>query len=408
MIKISQKIPYGWKNTSLQKVVTKIGDGLHATPNYSDGDKYFFINGNNISNGKILITKNTKTVNNEQYLKYKLDLDKCTLLLSINGTIGNVAYYKGEKVILGKSAAYINCSELTNRNYLFFLLNASKTRYYFDSELTGSTIKNLSLKSIRELQFFLPPLPEQKAIVEVLETWDKYLEQLDREIMVKKQVKKGLMQQLLTGKKRLPGFMGEWKKIKIKEFCDISRGGSPRPIEKYLTNGDDGINWLRIGDIDVDGKCVESTTDKIIKEGTTKTRIVRPGDFILSNSMSFGRPYIMKITAAIHDGWLALKNIRKIVDKDFLYYLLLNEKTQALFHSLAAGSGVKNLNKDLVKEIVLLLPEIDEQVAIAEVLGTADEEIQLLERKRELVAEQKKFLLNDLITGEMRLPEFVN
>src|SRR3989344_7574588 len=104
--------------------------------------------------------------------------------------------------------------------------------------------------------------------------------------------------------------MSEWKTIKPKDLADITRGGSPRPIEEYITSGE-GYNWLRIGDVPKDGKFITEVSAKIKPEGLSKTTLVHDGDFILSNSMSFGRPYIMKIDTCIHDGWLALRNLQK-------------------------------------------------------------------------------------------------
>jgi len=107
------------------------------------------------------------------------------------------------------------------------------------------------------------------------------------------------------------------------EVLSIERGGSPRPISKYITNSEDGLNWIKIADATASDKYIYKTKEKITREGLHKTRLVNIGDFILSNSMSFGRPYIMKTTGCIHDGWLVLRqNGTKTFDTEFLYYLL--------------------------------------------------------------------------------------
>ena len=114
-----------------------------------------------------------------------------------------------------------------------------------------------------------------------------------------------------------------WDVKKLSEVLIIERGGSPRPIEKYITNSNDGINWIKISDATASNKYIYETKEKISKDGLNKTRMVYDGDFILSNSMSFGRPYIMKTTGCIHDGWLVLKQpTAKMFDTEFLYYLL--------------------------------------------------------------------------------------
>ena len=151
-----------WKEVKLQDVVSILGDGLHGTPKYSEDGEYYFINGSNLDNGKIIFSDTTKKVDHEQYLKYKKDLNDRTLLVSINGTIGNVAYYNGEKVVLGKSACYFNLHEGIEKRYVRYVLSSHYFTSYLYSFATGTTIKNVSLKSMREFKFKLPPLLEQK------------------------------------------------------------------------------------------------------------------------------------------------------------------------------------------------------------------------------------------------------
>ena len=142
-----------------------------------------------------------------------------------------------------------------------------------------------------------------------------------------------------------------WEYKKIADVCKIERGGSPRPIKKYLTNDDNGINWIKIGDTDPQGKYIYSTAEKIIPEGLKKSRWVDVDDFLLSNSMSFGRPYIMKTNGCIHDGWLVLRDYQNTLDIDFFYYLLLSPLVQRQFIVKAQGSTVSNLNIQRVADV---------------------------------------------------------
>lgn len=133
-----------------------------------------------------------------------------------------------------------------------------------------------------------------------------------------------------------------WKIKKLGDVLSIERGGSPRPISKYITDSEDGLNWIKISDATASDKYIFKTKQKITRDGLHKTRLVNVGDFILSNSMSFGRPYIMKTSGCIHDGWLALRqNGTKIFDTEFLYYLLSSTYVFNQFNSLAAGSTVR-------------------------------------------------------------------
>ena len=155
-----------------------------------------------------------------------------------------------------------------------------------------------------------------------------------------------------------------WKWTILDEVFLIERGGSPRPIKSFLTDNEDGINWIKIGDVKKDQKYIESTKEKIIPEGLKKSRLVVEGDFILSNSMSFGRPYIVKTKGAIHDGWLVFRDITKELNKDFFYYLLSSAYIYQQFNHNASGSTVKNLNIDIVKQTNISLPPLNEQKRI--------------------------------------------
>lgn len=153
--------------------------------------------------------------------------------------------------------------------------------------------------------------------------------------------------------------------VEIKEICEIQRGGSPRPIEEYITDSEDGINWIKIGDVSGDAKYITQTKEKIRKEGITKTRLVYEGDFILSNSMSFGRPYIVKISGAIHDGWLLLRMKDSTrINQDFLYEILRSDSVKKQYERLATGGVVKNLNSGLVSGVQIPLPPLSVQEEI--------------------------------------------
>ena len=197
------EIPEEWEVKKLNEITNKIGDGIHSTPEYVEHSEYYFINGNNLINGKITYFENTKNVSKEEFLKYELKLNENTILLSINGTIGNVAFYNKEKIILGKSASYIICNDKLNTLFLFYQLQSNLTKKYFSTQLTGTTISNLSLSSIRNMIFHLPLFPEQQKIASILSNIDA---QIDSQTQYKdklERLKKSLMQKLLTGEVRV-------------------------------------------------------------------------------------------------------------------------------------------------------------------------------------------------------------
>ena len=162
-------IPENWKWVRLRDIISVLGDGIHGTPQYDDTGKYFFINGNNLVKGEIVIKSDTKKVSYEEFIKYEKPLDENTILVSINGTIGNYAFYNEEPVILGKSACYFSLISGIDKEYICHLLNTQHFLDYAVKEATQTTIKNVSLKAMRMLPVPLPPLAEQKRIVEKLE-----------------------------------------------------------------------------------------------------------------------------------------------------------------------------------------------------------------------------------------------
>lgn len=170
-----------WEKVKIQDIVTKLGDGLHGTPKYDDLGDYYFINGNNLIEGSIVIKEGTKRVSIEEYSKHKKELNDRTILLGINGTIGNVALYNGEKCILGKSACYFNVISTIDKYFIKYMIMDSNFQSYIKNTANGTTIKNVSLKSIRDFEFKLPKLPIQNKISSILSSIDNKI-QLNRNI----------------------------------------------------------------------------------------------------------------------------------------------------------------------------------------------------------------------------------
>ena len=159
-----------------------------------------------------------------------------------------------------------------------------------------------------------------------------------------------------------------WEYKKLGEVCDIERGGSPRPISDYITDAENGINWIKIGDAVEGSRYITSTAEKIKPEGMKKSRFVHKGDFILSNSMSFGKPYILGVDGCIHDGWLVIHDDSNTFNKDFLYYYLGSPTIYSEFKRLAVGGVVNNLNSNLVRGVRVAVPPLSEQQHIVEEL----------------------------------------
>ena len=181
--------------------------------------------------------------------------------------------------------------------------------------------------------------------------------------------------------------------VEYKCFGDVAsivRGASPRPIKNFITDDENGVNWIKIGDVKTGDKYITETEEKITLEGAKKSRNVQPGDFILSNSMSFGRPYILKTSGCIHDGWLAISGFSKTFETDFLYYLLNSSSLQNEMRKKASfGGAVQNLNADIVKALVLPVPPLPVQREIVRILDNFTE--LTTELTTELAARQKQY-----------------
>lgn len=240
------KVPEGWNVKHLVELASKISDGIHKTPVYAIDSDVYFINGNNLKNGSIVIQNSTKCVDKEDAINHRKELGDRTLLMSINGTIGSLAYYRGENVILGKSASYINIKVDVDLDFIYYVLSSSMIQNFYESELTGTTIRNLSIKSIKNTKVATPPLPEQKKIAAILGTWDKAIATTEQLLANSQQQKKALMQQLLTGKKRLLDEHGvrfgeEWNISNLSNLCCIKTGkkdvneGNPQGVYPFFT-----------------------------------------------------------------------------------------------------------------------------------------------------------------------------
>ena len=290
--------------------------------------------------------------------------------------------------------------------YLGYAFNASIYHNQLLPLMQGTKVTSVSKSAIKDTYIVVPSKFEQTRIATVLSNVDALISELGRLIEKKRAIKQGAMQQLLTCKKRLKGFSEPWVEKKLGEDATILRGSSPRPIEDYITDSQDGLNWIKIGDVKPEEKYLRKTAEKIKKEGLSKTRQVKKGDFILSNSMSFGRPYILDIDGCIHDGWLVIQDYQEAYDMQLLYYILCSDAIMDQYVSMAAGSSVQNLNKEKVANVLLYAPtSLQEQSAIASILTSMDDEITALEAKKVKCEQIKQGMMQQLLTGKIRLVE---
>ena len=261
----------------------------------------------------------------------------------------------------------------------------------------GRTIDITDLKN-RPIPY--PILPEQQKIANFLTSYDHMIDTQTKRVEAMKTRKKGLLQKIFSQEIRFKDDHGqdfpEWKSKKLGESTYIERGGSPRPISKYITGDSNGINWIKIGDAPVEGNVITSVKEKIISEGVPKSRKVFKGDLILSNSMSYGRPYLLAVDGCIHDGWLLIRNDKNIFDIRFLMQELASQYVKAQYDRLSNQGVVSNLNKELVKSVFIKIPSLPEQRKIADFLTTVDTQIEVEEKRLETMKTIKKGLLQQM------------
>jgi type I restriction enzyme S subunit len=324
------------------------------------------------------------------------------LYLTIAGTIGSVGIVPNE--VDGMNLTE-NAAKLTQigciKEYLLYALLSTIAQEHFIFRFHQVAQPKLSIETASKTPIAMPPIGEQNRIVKEIKRYlaaIKIIEegQTDLETTIS-QAKSKILDLAIHGKlvpqdptdepaakllKRINPkaeiacdnghyqkneqfeIPSTWVLCKLGAVNEIARGGSPRPIKDYLTNDANSINWIKIGDTTKDGKYINSVKEKIRPEGVKKSRLVHKGDFLLTNSMSYGRPYILNVDGCIHDGWLVISPIGKAYTSDFLYYLLSSSFAYDQFTNVASGGVVTNLNSDKVADTIFPLPPYTEQERI--------------------------------------------
>lgn len=384
----------------------------YASSDVSD-EGTLVVRSSNIQEGKLDLQSDLVFVNKTVPDEIVLRANDIAICMS-NGSkklVGKSAYFDGShngRITIGAFCSIYRSSTPLTR----YIFETDEYAAFVGVAIGGGNINNLKNSDLESFNVGLPSHEdEQEKIVSCLSSIDACVDAETRKLEALKAHKQSLMQQLFPAegervpRLRLARFRKAWSNAKLGDLSVVVRGGSPRPIDSYMTDADDGLSWLKIGDVDKASKYIERTREKVIPAALGKTRQIHPGDLILSNSMSFGRPYISKIVACIHDGWLAITEIQKQVDQEFLYYFLSSEVSQAYFQTLAAGSGVKNLNADSIKQLPLSFPDQAEQQQITSCLSFLDELLEKQSSKIALLEQHKRGLMQGLFpSSRMQVP----
>ncbi|WP_434781224.1 restriction endonuclease subunit S [Bacteroides fragilis] len=261
------EIPKGWEWCRLRQITSLLGDGIHGTPEYDPNGEYYFVNGNNLQDKKIVIKPDTKKVSREEYLKYKKNLNKHTVLVSINGTLGNIGFYNDEPIMLGKSACYFNLIVEDLKEYVYILLQSPFFMEYTLKAATGTTIKNVSLMAMNNLLIPLPPLCEQNRIVDRMTILDTKVKQYQKQETCLRELnnniysilKKSILQDAIQGK-LVPQIAEEGTAEELlaeihKEKERLVKEGKLKKsalTDSIIFKGDDNKYYERIGKSEVD------------------------------------------------------------------------------------------------------------------------------------------------------------
>lgn len=344
---------------------------------------------------------------------------------AIEGTIPVIAggqtpsYYHneanriGDTVVIAGSGAYagfvsywqipiyvsdafsIDSKESLHKKYLFYFLKRNQRKIYETQK--GAGVPHVHGKDIAGFEIPLPPLSVQQEIVRVLDSFTAMITNLETELASRQKQYEHYRNQLLTFDENAEGVV--WKTLG--EIAKIARGASPRPIKSYITNSSSGVNWIKIGDVEPGAKYITKSCEKITEEGAKKSRFLHAGDFILSNSMSFGRPYILKIDGCIHDGWISMSGFESYVNSDYMYYVLNTYNIQSYWNSKANdGGAMSNLNSDIVNSTIIPVPSLQRQKEIVEILDTFEALISNIKRELEARKKQYEYYREKLLTFE--------
>ena len=407
------EIPESWKWVRLGNIVSLLGDGLHGTPKYDINGSYYFINGNNLVDGKIFITDRTKKVNENEWEKYKKPLDDSSVLVSINGTIGNLSFYNSEKVVLGKSACYFNLVFPDLKYYIYYVLKSAYFLKHANKNATGTTIKNVSLKVMRELVIPIPPLNEQKRIVEKIEelmllveayeeSW-KRLEELNKKFP--EDMKKSLLQEAIrgklveqraeegTGEELFKTIQAEKKKL-IKEVKIKKQKALPEITEDEMPfKIPESWKWVRLGEISdynnvkrkikpnemdpkiwaLDLEDIGKDTGFIINRKLAADKKIKGERVIFDKGQilfSKLRPYLKKNLVAPDSGICSSEIVPFScfgeINSEFLVYLLKSPFIDRTINLATYGVKMPRVGTETMVNLLLPLPPLNEQKRIVE------------------------------------------
>ena len=402
-----------WKEVTLGEVSSKIGDGLHGTPQYDGDGSYYFINGNNLNCGKIIIKDDTKRVGIDEFVKNQKELNEQTLLVSINGTIGNVAKYNNEPCILGKSACYINVIKEVDKEFIYYVLTSANFKRNITNEATGTTIKNVSLKQMREYKFNIPcNIADQHRIASILSSLDRKIElnnkiNADLEEMAQAIFKNWFVdfEPFKDGKfvdSELGMIPEGWKVGTLGDMGTIVCGKTPSKANSNYYGGD--IPFIKIPDMH-GNVFVESSEDRLTEQGSLSQikKLIPPYSLMVSCIATVGLVSIN--TKPSHTN----QQINTIIphNKSALFYLYqyIKNNEELLKNMGRGGTTTLNVNTKSFSNIRLFIPSDIALLQFHQIVEGLFKKIELNMQESRTLSLLRDTLLPRLMSGELEVPE---
>ena len=419
------EIPEHWCIWKMTRICEKIGDGLHGTPEYEEGSGIFFVNGNNLSNGKIEINENTKEIESKNFNLIKKEISLGSVLYSINGTIGNIAIYNGENILLGKSAAFFVCRNKIINLYLFHYLTSNSVLIHLNSTTEGTTIKNVSLDTLRNLKIPLPSLEEQQSIINFLDyktgQCDRFIANRQKQIellneqkaaIINKSVTKGIN----TNAKMKPSgieWIGDipehWKVSKVKFIANVKGriGFRGYTITDLV---DEGQGALTLGATHIDKNGEINLTKPVFiswdKYYESPEIMVEQGDILVVQRGSIGVVGIVNLDIGYATINPSLTILKKVNMNRYLLFLQLRSKIVKEHINVNFNeTAVPMLSQNQILNFNILLLPTEEQQSIVDFITKETSKIETLiskyQKQIDLMQEYRTALISQAVTGKI-------
>lgn len=406
-----------WKEVYIKDICTVLGDGLHGTPEYDEKGDFYFVNGNNLQEGHITIKKDTKRVSQKEFLKYKKKLNDRTILVSINGTIGNVAKYNNEPCILGKSACFFNVKEDIDRNFIYYVISSPHFKKSIIQQATGTTIKNVSLKQMRDYHFLIPVnLSDQRKIAGILSALDAKIENNNKINANLESQAQALFKSWFvdfTPFKDQPFVDSElgpipqgWKVVSLDDMTSkVGTGLNPR---KNFTLGQGSNYYVTIKNMYNNRVYLDSRCDKITDEAIQKIQKrskLQVGDLLFSGIGTIGRVALINKPPY---NWNTSESVFNLhpseeISSEFLYLLLLSNFFKNYVKINTLGGVQQGIRMASLKSFRMALPDRNVLIAFDRIIQPIVADIKRNDDENDSLAALRDTLLPKLMSGEIKL-----